>query len=88
VSSVEVFQEADGRWRWSFADDKVELKSNRTYENRDSAIGAARTAYPDHFAVQTVRKPHGSGGLVSKIARVLAIVLLIVAWRRSNKKSE
>jgi hypothetical protein len=85
MSSVEVFQESDGRWRWSFSDGRVDLKSNRTYEDADSAMRAARMAYPEHFHVHTANKALGSGGLVSKIARLLALVLLIVAWRRSNK---
>ena len=84
MSSVEIFQEPDGRWRWSFSNGRVDLKSNRTYEDADSATRAARMAYPEHFHVHAA-KAVGSGGLVSKIARLLALVLLVVAWRRSNK---
>ena len=77
--SVHVFQESDGRWRWEYRDDKVGLKSNRTYGDADSARRAAQIAYPDSFRERTSAT---TGGLVNKIAKVLTIVLIIVVWRR------
>jgi hypothetical protein len=86
VSSVDVYQEADGRWRWEYRDEKVALKSNRTYGDADSAIRAARTAYPEQFN-------HGSGsgqasrGLVGKVSFFLTIALAVVVWRRRRRSN-
>jgi hypothetical protein len=81
VSRVEVYQEADGRWRWQYQDDKLGLKSNRTYGNEGAARRAARTAYPDHFRRRSVAG-YTDRGFIHKIASILAIVLTIVVWRR------
>jgi hypothetical protein len=77
--SIQVFQESDGRWRWEYRDDKVGLKSNRTYGDAGSARRAAQIAYPDSFRD---RRPASTGGFVGKVAKVLTIVLVIVVWRR------
>jgi hypothetical protein len=77
--SIQVFQEPDGRWRWEYREDKVGLKSNRTYGDAGSARRAAQIAYPDSFSHRT---PVTTGGLMGKIAKVLTIVLVIVVWRR------
>lgn len=80
MSRVEVFQEADGRWRWEYRDDKLGLKSNRTYGDEWTARRAARTAYPDHFRQRSAS--HTDAGFIRKIAGMLAIVLTIVVWKR------
>jgi hypothetical protein len=82
MSTVEVFQEPDGRWRWEFRDDHVDLKSDRTYGDRDSAMHAARIAYPDHFSDDSTRSAQGAGGLV---VQLLALALVIVVWRRRRR---
>ena len=81
MSRIEVFPESDGRWRWEYRDAKVALKSNRTYGDADSARHAAETAYPDRGR-DTSDRVTRDGGVVEKIATVLAIVLVIVVWRR------
>jgi hypothetical protein len=85
MSRVEVFQESDGRWRWEYRDEKLGLKSNRTYGDEGAARHAARMAYPDHFRQRT--SPHPSSGFIHKIAAMLAIVITIVAWRRRPPSS-
>jgi hypothetical protein len=84
MSTVEVFQEPDGRWRWEYRDEHVDLKSNRTYGDRDAAMHAARIAYPDRFEDGSRRSGQGSGG---GLVQVLAIVLVIVVWRRRRAAS-
>jgi hypothetical protein len=79
MSTVEVFQEPDGRWRWEYRDEHVDLKSNRTYGDRAAAVHAARIAYPDQFADGSRRPGQGTGGF---LVQLLAIVLVIVVWRR------
>ncbi|MEA2508708.1 MAG: hypothetical protein QOG21_790 [Actinomycetota bacterium] len=82
MSRVEVFQESDGRWRWEYRDEKLGLKSNRTYGDEGAARHAARMAYPAHFREPT--SPHASGGFIHKIAAVLGIVITILVWRRRD----
>jgi hypothetical protein len=81
MSSVEVFQESDGRWRWEYRDDKLGLKSNRTYGDEASARRAARIAYPEHFR-RSSTSGQPSGGFIHKIAVILAVVLTFAVWRR------
>ncbi len=84
MSTVDVFQEPDGRWRWQYRDEHVDLKSNRTYGDRDAAMHAARIAYPDQFEDGSRRSAQGAGGL---LIQLLAIVLVIVVWRRRRAAS-
>lgn len=84
MSTVEIFQEPDGRWRWEYRDEHVDLKSNRTYGDRDAAMHAARIAYPDRFGDGRRGSAQGSGG---GLAQLLAIVLVIVVWRRRRAAS-
>jgi hypothetical protein len=86
MSRVEVFQESDGRWRWEYRDETLGLKSNRTYADEGAARHAAEMAYPDHFR-RTSSSGQASGGVIHKIAGVLAIVLTIVAWGRRRASS-
>jgi hypothetical protein len=81
MSRVEVFQESDGRWRWEYRDEKLGLKSNRTYLDEGAARHAAEIAYPDHFR-RSSSSGQASGGFIHKIAAVLAVVLATVVWRR------
>ena len=82
MSTVEVFEEGDGRWRWEYREEQVDLKSNRTYGDRDSAMQAARIAYPEHFGDGSQHQAHGAGGFV---VQVLAIILVIVVWKRRRR---
>jgi hypothetical protein len=82
MSTVEVFEEGDGRWRWEYRDEQVDLKSNRTYGDRDSAMQAARIAYPEHFGDGSRRPAQGSGG---SIVQLLAMILVIVVWKRRHR---
>jgi hypothetical protein len=86
MSRVEVYQESDGRWRWEYRDEKLGLKSNRTYVDEGAARHAAKMAYPDHFR-RSAHPARSSGGFIHKIAAVLAVVLTIVAWRRRAASS-
>jgi hypothetical protein len=79
MSTVEVFQEPDGRWRWGYREKHVDLKSNRTYGDRAAAMHAARIAYPDRLGAGSRRSAQGSGGC---LVQLLAIMLVIVVWRR------
>jgi hypothetical protein len=81
MNGIQVFQEVDGRWRWEYRDDTVALKSNRTYGDAGLALHAAQMAYPDSFEDRS-RSLARSGGVVKKLANLLAIVLVIVVWRR------
>jgi hypothetical protein len=81
MSRVEVFQESDGRWRWEYRDEKLGLKSNRTYLDEEAARHAAEIAYPDHFS-RSSPSGEASGAFIHKIAAVLAVVLATVVWRR------
>ena len=87
MTSVDVFQEADGRWRWKYQDGSVDLKSNRTYSDADSAVRAARMAYPDQFRDPTTRSHRRSGGLLNKLSFLLAIALAVMVWRRRQKQT-
>ena len=84
MSDIQVFQEADGRWRWEYRDDEVDLKSNRTYGSSDSALEAARIAYPDVF--RPPPRPQAQKGLLGVIAKVLTFVLVVVVWRRRQAR--
>jgi hypothetical protein len=84
VSDIEVFQEADGRWRWEYRDDKIDLKSNRTYSSSDSALEAASIAYPDVFSPQP--PPRAQKGFLGAIAKVLTFALVVVVWRRRGAR--
>jgi hypothetical protein len=81
MSTVEVFEEGDGRWRWEYRDEQVDLKSNRTYGDRNSAMQAARIAYPEHFEDGS-RPAQGAGGF---LVQLLAIILVIVVWKRRQR---
>jgi hypothetical protein len=85
MNNVHTFQEADGRWRWEYRDDKVDLKSNRTYADERSALLAAQTAYPEHLGANA---PGGDAarGFIGKIAKFLTLVLLITVWRRRRSQ--
>jgi hypothetical protein len=87
MSNVHTFQETDGRWRWEYRDDKVELKSNRTYADERSALLAAQTAYPEHFGGSKVAGGDDARGLIGKIAKLLTLVLVIAVWRRRRPQS-
>jgi hypothetical protein len=82
VSNVDTFQETDGRWRWEYRDDKVDLKSNRTYPDRTAALLAARTAYPDDFGNLKGMGAADAHGFIGKIAKLLTLVLVLAVWRR------
>ncbi|MEA2505612.1 MAG: hypothetical protein QOH48_230 [Actinomycetota bacterium] len=82
MSSIDVYQESDGRWRWEYRDGEVDLKSNRTYGDADSAVRAARTAYPDQFKDPTARSPRAARGLVHKLSLLMAVLLAVTVWRR------
>jgi hypothetical protein len=82
MSTVEVFEERDGRWRWEYRDEDVDLKSNRTYGDRDSAMQAARVAYPEHFGDGSRGPAQGAGGFV---VQLLAIILVIIVWKRRRR---
>jgi hypothetical protein len=84
VSSVDVYQGPDGRWRWEYQDDEVDLKSNRTYGDADSAMRAARTAYPDQLRQSGARSDR-SGGLLHKLSLLLTIALAVIVWRRRQR---
>jgi hypothetical protein len=81
MNAIEVFQEADGRWRWEYRDGTVTLKSNRTYGDAGVALHAAQMAYPDSFEDGS-RSLARSEGVVKKLANLLAVALVIVVWRR------
>lgn len=87
MSSVDVFEESDGRWRWEYRDDKVSLKSNRTYGARQSALTAARIAYPANFGSGPSGSSSIAGGFIHKIAKLLTLVLVIVVWKRRRSHS-
>jgi hypothetical protein len=87
MSSVDVFQEGDGRWRWQYRDGEVELKSNRTYGDADSAMTAARMAYPEHFTDRTARSQRASGGFINNLSSLMAIVLVVTVWKRRQAAS-
>ena len=86
MSDVHTFQETDGRWRWEYRDDKVDLKSNRTYADEPSALRAARTAYPEHFGGSRAAGSGDTRGFVGVIARLLTLVLVITVWRRRRSQ--
>jgi hypothetical protein len=87
MSSVDVFQEADGRWRWQYRDGDVDLKSNRTYGDTDSAMTAARIAYPEQFTDPAARSQRSSRGLIDKLSSLMAIVLVVTVWKRRQAAS-
>lgn len=87
MSSVDVFQESDGRWRWEYRDGDVDLKSNRTYGDANSAVTAARIAYPEQFTDPTARSQHASRDLIHKLSSLIAIVLVVTVWRRRQATS-
>jgi hypothetical protein len=86
MNNVHTFQEADGRWRWEYRDDKVDLKSNRTYADERGALLAAQTAYPEHFGASRPGGRDNAHGFIGKIAKLLTLVLVISVWRRRRSQ--
>jgi hypothetical protein len=87
MTSVDVYQESDGRWRWAYRDDEVDLRSNRTYGDADSAVRAARTAYPDQFKHPTASSGRASRGLVHNLSLLMTVALAVAVWRRRQAAS-
>ena len=80
--TVELFQDAGGRWRWLYRTDEVALESNESYESSHEALHAARVAYPDtpisiQEGVGTVDQEPSTA--ISWLALLLVIVVLLRA---------
>jgi uncharacterized protein YegP (UPF0339 family) len=82
--NVELFQSADGRWRWRYRTDEVALESNESYESVDEAQHAARVAYPD----SPISSQEGNAGTEPESSSAigwLALLLIIVVLLRARK---
>jgi uncharacterized protein YegP (UPF0339 family) len=82
--NVDLFQEADGRWRWRYRTDEITLESNESYESLDEAQHAARVAYPD-ARVSSRESTAGTESESSNAIGWLALLLIIVVLLRARK---
>jgi hypothetical protein len=81
---VELFEGAEGRWRWRYRTDDLALESNETYESADEARQAARIAYPGvTISSREAEAPEDSER--SNAIGWLALLLVIVVLLRSRK---
>ena len=46
-AAIVLWEERDGRWRWAYRDENVEILSNHPYGTEAEARAAAAIAYPD-----------------------------------------
>jgi hypothetical protein len=88
---IDVQQDEDGRWVWSYRSDEVELHSNRSFAERDEAVASARRAFPDVPAsgihVEKPRAERSRAGLRPIDVTVgLAMILLALRNRRRGSR--
>jgi hypothetical protein len=79
-ASVELWQESDGRWRWAYRDEALEILSNHPYATEPEARAAARLAYPD--VPVSPEQPGPRPPESHRRASFWSFVLMVVAvWR-------
>jgi MYXO-CTERM domain-containing protein len=81
---VELFQSAEGRWRWRYRTGDVALESNESYDSVHEARHAARIAYPRvpvSIREGTAAEDSESSGAIGWLALLLVIVVLLRARR-------
>jgi hypothetical protein len=76
---VEVWQQADGLWRWRYHDpaERVDLLSNEGHPSPERAVAAASTAYPDVAIVERhpIPPPRTRLGAALRAAAVAVLAL-------------
>ncbi|MEV1290330.1 cytochrome bc complex cytochrome b subunit [Micromonospora sp. NPDC049679] len=71
TAGVEVWQQADGDWRWRYVDPRApDLTGNRAFPSRGAAVDAARTAYPGR-TIRSIRAHHDAAREASDAARTM-----------------
>ena len=78
---IEVHPWRDGLWQWRFRDltERFDLPSNRSYESREEAEGAARQAFPGVPVAPPVEGTAGARvGVAVSTMTVVALVVLAV----------
>jgi MYXO-CTERM domain-containing protein len=81
---VELFEDAEGRWRWRYRTDELALESNESYESADEARHAASVAYPGVSLSSRERnatEDSEPSGAIGWLTLLLVIVVLLRARR-------
>jgi MYXO-CTERM domain-containing protein len=81
---VELFEDAEARWRWRYRTDELALESNESYESADEARQAARVAYPG-VAISSRERNATEDSEPSGAIGWLALLLVIVVLLRSRR---
>jgi hypothetical protein len=81
---VELFEAAEGRWRWRYRTDDLALESNESYESADEARHAARVAYPG-VSISSREDAAPEESERSSAIGWLALLLVIVVLLRSRR---
>ncbi len=87
AGAIELWQETEGRWRWAYKEDRLELLSNHPYATRDEATDAARVAYPDASIAGRPRNVAGASGKRPTAITFALMVLAVWRWYRRARSA-
>ena len=80
ASAIDLWQEADGRWRWAYKENGLEIMSNHPYATMDAAVEAASIAYPD-VPIAALRRDLSSDDVSTRPSLATLLLMIIAVWR-------